>query len=67
MLRWSRKGAVGMLGEMLGFVTGALLIGTVSLGVLRRINPGRLLKIHKLCGIATLLSALCHATIMLLR
>jgi hypothetical protein len=55
------------VGEVLGFVTVTLLLATVSLGVLRRINPRRMLKAHKLIAAATVVGALCHATIMLAR
>jgi YHS domain-containing protein len=49
-----------------GILTLALIVLTVLAGLLRRKNPKFLLKWHKRLGIITLVSALIHATLVLL-
>jgi len=58
--------ALGWLVKPLGIATLVLLLLTASAGLFRRKNPGLLLKWHKRLALATVLAALCHATLVLL-
>ncbi len=50
----------------LGIVTLALVAGTVSLGVFRRIKPKVMFQWHKIIAFAALIAALVHATMAIL-
>ncbi|MFH0965128.1 MAG: hypothetical protein V2A58_14105 [Planctomycetota bacterium] len=50
----------------LGIATLALLITTVTLGLLVRRKPRVILRWHKRLGIATLVVALCHAGLVII-
>ena len=52
--------------EPTGIVTLSLAIITAGLAVLRKRSPRLLLKLHKIFAALTLLSAVCHATLVFL-
>lgn len=49
----------------MGIVTLSLVALTVCLGVMRRLKPRPLLKIHKTCGVCALISGATHAILVL--
>ena len=49
-----------------GLVTLSLIVIAVGLAALRRFRPRAMLKLHKIFAALALLSALCHATLVLL-
>jgi hypothetical protein len=49
----------------MGIVTLSLVALTVCLGVMRRLKPRPLLKIHKTCGVCALISGAIHAILVL--
>lgn len=49
----------------MGIATLALVACTVTLGVLRRLKPRLLLKIHKICGVCALAAGAAHAALVL--
>ena len=54
-------------GEVMGIVTFVLLASTVALGVFRKKgDAAKMLRIHKACGVATLIAAAVHATLIIL-
>ncbi len=62
--RDARPGLIRFIKPM-GITTISLLVLTVLVGLFRRKNPKTLLKWHKRFGITTLISAIIHATLVL--
>jgi hypothetical protein len=52
--------------EPMGVLTLALIAATVALGVFRRLKPRRMLRWHKILGVAALISGAAHASLVLL-
>jgi hypothetical protein len=52
--------------KLMGIITLCLVACTVALGLLRRLKPRPMLRIHKVCGVAALISGAAHATLVML-
>jgi len=52
--------------EPTGLVTLSLIVITAGLAALRKIRPRTMLKLHRIFAALAVLSALCHATLVLL-